>query len=171
MLGPGQRSNLVGTETFTTAHFEYEVAVWGQGKSTTDIMAFLQDGVIAIEAKAREPFDNEVHVWIDKERGNNPRSPEHSRSVIRRYADAFGVSFEELLPIGYQLLHRSLAAVLTESRYSFRQAWMIVQSFAPMTCPEHVRNRSDFDRYMSLVGPLPVLNHMPVRLAWLDQAP
>src|SRR6266700_1248197 len=142
MLGPGQRSNLVGTETFTTAHFEYEVAVWGQGKSTTDIMAFLQDGVIAIEAKAREPFDNEVHV-----------------------------SFEELLPIGYQLLHRSLAAVLTESRYSFRQAWMIVQSFAPMTCPEHVRNRSDFDRYMSLVGPLPVLNHMPVRLAWLDQAP
>src|SRR5215208_4696636 len=61
---PQQIPELVGTDVITIAHFEYEVSVWGGGKSTTDILAFLPDGVIAIEAKARESFDDEVRTWI-----------------------------------------------------------------------------------------------------------
>jgi hypothetical protein len=166
---PRSIANLVGTDIFETAHFEYPVKVWGGGTSMTDIMAFISDDLIAYEGKARESFDEEVHNWIYKEAAKNPRSPPHKLRVIGQYAKAFGVRTDDLTGLRYQLLHRTLAAALVARQYRRRKAWMIVQSFAPLKCDEHARNRADFDRYAALVGAAPVLEGIPVRLAWVDE--
>ena len=124
-------ANVVGSVDLVSAHFEYGVSVYGGGISMTDVMAFTEDAVIAVEAKAREPFDSLVLDWIDEEQARNPRSPPHRCQVVADYAQAFGVRFSALLPLRYQLLHRTLSAALTARERSNR-AWMIVQSFAPL---------------------------------------
>jgi hypothetical protein len=45
---------------------------------------------------------------------------------------------------------------------------MIVQSFAPPDCKEHAVNRSDFNRFVAVVGTSPMFEGTPVRLAWVD---
>jgi hypothetical protein len=46
---------------------------------------------------------------------------------------------------------------------------MIVQSSAPLGCDEYEHNRADFHRYTAIVGKVPVLQNIPVRLAWVDE--
>ena len=164
---PDRIVGITGAHVLTAAHFEYEVVVWGGGKSTSDIMAFVPEGVIAVEAKARESFDHEVHAW--EKAGTNERSRANRSSVIDRYAEALSISREALLPIRYQLLHRTLSAALTARKYGLKQAWMVVQSFAPLDCDERHRNRADFERYLALVGTAPLLMGIPVQLAWIDE--
>jgi Domain of unknown function (DUF6946) len=135
----------------------------------TDVMAFIPDGVIAVEAKARECLDNEIRVWVYEEERKNPRSPPYRLAVVDRYARALGVRKEELLSLRYQLLHRTLAAALVARQSARKQAWMVLQSFAPAGCEEHVRNRGDFDRYVATVGTAPVFEGVAVRLAWIDE--
>jgi hypothetical protein len=130
-------------------------------------MAFVPEGVIAVEAKARESFDHEVHAW--EKAATNERSRVNRSSVIDRYAEALSIPREALLPIRYQLLHRTLSAALTARKYGLKQAWMVVQSFAPLNCNEHRRNRDDFDRYLALVGAAPILMDISVRVAWIDE--
>ena len=167
---PPTLAGLVGSDTLITAHFEYETPVWGGGSSVTDIMAFVPDSVIAVEAKAREPFDQKVSDWIERERCRNPRSPKNRREAIDRYARSLRVDSQMLLGIRYQLLHRTLSAALTARRVGATRAWMIVQSFSPLGCDEHVRNEGDYDRYLGLVGNAPILEDVIVRLAWVDEA-
>jgi len=160
---------LVGTDILETAHFEYEITVWGRGTSMTDIMAFAPEHPLAIEAKAREAFDDEVRNWVYKEEAENPRSPPHRLRVIDKYAEAFGASADALMELRYQLLHRTRAAALMARQCRRKSAWMIVHSFAPLECEEHARNRADFNRYVSLVGETPAFKGVPVRLAWVDE--
>jgi hypothetical protein len=168
---PASIAAIVRSDGLTRAHFEYPVAVWGGGISMTDVRAFVPSGVIAVEGKAREPFDETVHEWIVREKGINERSPDHRRNVADQYATAFCLADGKLLlDIRYQLLHRTLSAAKTARKIGAKQAWMVIQSFAPMSCPEHVRNRGDFDRYIALVGSAPVLEGVPVRLAWAQEA-
>jgi len=167
---PLRIAELVGNDTLETAHFEYGEKVWGGGTSMTDIMAFIPDSVIAVEAKYRESFDDEVRNWIYKEAAKNLRSPPHRLGVIGQYGRALGVPAEALLVLRYQLLHRTLASARVARQRGRSRAWMIVHSFAPSQCEEHARNRADFDRYVSLIGTTPVLEGIPVRLAWSDEA-
>ena len=166
---PLRIAELVGAESLEAVHFEYGNSVWGGGTSMTDIMAFIPDAVIAVEAKAREALDEEVRNWIYKDAAKNPRSPPHRRRVVVQYGSALGVNADALLDVRYQLLHRTLAAARVARQHRRSRAWMIVHSFAPLQCEEHARNRADFDRYVSLVGNTPVLEGIPVRLAWIDE--
>jgi hypothetical protein len=166
---PSSLAKLVGSDLLQAAYFEYCVNVWGGGLSMTDVMAFIPDGLIAVEAKARETFDDHVQAWIDKKARENPRSPPHRRGVIDRYSRAFGINRDALLDLRYQLLQRTLAAALTAKQFGRRSTWMLVQSFAPLSCDEHARNRADFDRYAATVGEAPVLEGIPVRLGWVDE--
>jgi Domain of unknown function (DUF6946) len=166
---PASVATLVGADDLERAHFEYRVIVWGRGRSMTDVMAFVPDGVLALEAKARESLDNEIRIWVYEEERKNPRSPPYRLAVVDRYARALGVRKDELLSLRYQLLHRTLAAALVARRSARKQAWMVVQSFAPPGCVEHGRNRGDFDRYVGTVGTAPVLEGVAVRLAWIDE--
>src|SRR5262249_3728809 len=143
---PPSIANVIGTDELIAAHFEYPTKVWGGGTAMTDIMAFVPKGVIAVEAKVNEPFDDLVSAWIFREEKNNAQSPPHRTRVIQRYAKAFGVNSERLLNIRYQLLQRTLCAALTAQSQGRSQAWMIVQSFASGLGDGHLINRSDFER-------------------------
>jgi len=168
---PPSIASIVGSDRLNSAHFEYPTAVWGGGISMSDVMAFVPSGVIAVEGKAREPFGEEVRVWIDEEKDTNPRSPDHRLQVIKRYARAFGTGTEQpLLSLRYQLLHRTLSAALTARITEAERAWMIVQSFAPTDSTEHMQNRGDFDRYTEVVGGMPVLEGVKVGIAWAQEA-
>lgn len=166
---PLRIAEVIGGDDLETAHFEYGLKVWGGGTSMTDIMAFIPDAVIAVEAKALESLDEQVCCWMYKGAPRNPRSAVHRQHVIARYAKSFGVSTDALLPVRYQLLHRTLMAARVALQHNRSRAWMIVHSFAPLDCEEHGRNRADFDRYVSLIGTAPVLEGITVRLAWVDE--
>jgi hypothetical protein len=161
-------ADIVGSKELNSAHFEFPTPVWGGGIAMTDIMAFLPNGVIAVEAKVNERFDDLISIWINKEAVKNPRSPPHREDVINRYAKVFCVERERLSNIRYQLLQRTLCAALTAGAQRLSQSWMIVQSFAPVDSDGHRNNRTDFDRFRALVGPAPNIEGVRVEIAWTD---
>ena len=163
---PGSLAEIVGSNDLNTAHLEYPTKVWGGGMAMTDVMAFIPDGVIAVEAKVEEPFDDVVSNWIEREAGRNPRSPPHRWKAIRRYAEALKVDAETLLGIRYQLLQRTLCASIVAKARGLPGAWMIVQHFFRGTAIDEVMNRSDFEAFVELVGQEPVIQGVRVRLAW-----
>ena len=135
----------------------------------TDVMAFTVDTVIAVEAKACEPFGSVVWDWIDEDQAANANSPPHRCKVIAQYAQALGVRFKNLLPLRYQLFHRTLSAALTARKMDRQRASMVVQSFGPLDSDEHNQNRLGFERFVAVVGETPILEKLPVRLAWVDE--
>jgi len=163
---PRSLAEIVGSNDLNAAHLEYPTRVWGGGTAMTDVMAFIPDGVIAVEAKVEEPFDDVVSDWIEREAGRNPRSPPHRRKAIRRYAEALKVDADSLLGIRYQLLQRTLCASIVAGARGLSGAWMIVQHFPRGTAGEKVTNRSDFEAFVELVGKVPVIQGVRVRLAW-----
>ena len=167
---PSTIGAVIGNSEFNSAHFEFPTKVWGGGTAMTDVMVFLPDGVIAIEAKVNEPFDNLVSDWIEKEAHKNPNSPPHRRNVIEQYSVAFGVESQRLSKIRYQLLQRTLCAALTARSVGQARSWMIVQSFAPTDSEGHRRNQGDFARFLDLVGNAPMIEGIRVQIAWTDNA-
>jgi hypothetical protein len=161
---------IVGDKELNSAHFEFPTKVWGGGTAISDVMAFLPNGVIAVEAKVNEPFDNHVSIWIDTKKQGNPRSPDHRKGVIRKYAKAFGVAYESLLNIRYQLLQRTLCAAITANDKGLSKAWMIVQHFGNASGNGDRTNLSDFNRFVALVGSVPVIEGMPVQIAWTEDS-
>lgn len=169
---PPSISHVVGSNELIAAHFEFPKKVWGGGTSMTDIMAFVPAGVVAVEAKVDEPFGDLVSTWIFEEEKEKPRSPPHRTRVIQRYAKAFNVRSVHLLGIRYQLLHRTLCAVLTAKARATSQAWMMVQAFPSPTGEDgHLANRSDFDRFIALVGNAPIIEGVQVQIAWVSENP
>jgi hypothetical protein len=172
---PPRIAEVVGSTELVSAHFEYETQVWGGGTAMTDVMAFLPAGVIAVEAKRNEPFDDLVSSWIYKranpEHANyKPASPPRRKAVIERYANDLGVSTDQLMGIRYQLLQRTLSASKTASTRGLSDCWMIVQSFASKDDDGYLTNRTDFDQYVALVGNAPVLDGIHVKLAWVSES-
>ena len=167
---PASVADLLGDGRLLSGHFEYSVPVWGGGGSETDLMAFTPRAVLALEAKTDEPLDDVLRVWIEKLALRNPRSPPHRRAVALRYAEAFRVPLEALLGIRYQLLHRTLSAARTAEAAHAAESWMLVQSFPTIgRQPRCSTQRADFDRFVELVGPAPVIEGRAVRLAWIDE--
>ena len=68
---PSEIAGIVGNDSFNRAHFEYPTAVWSGGIAMTDVMAFVPSGVIAVEAKVDEVFDDLVSVSIMREAARN----------------------------------------------------------------------------------------------------
>ena len=81
---PKKIGKIIGDDTLVSAHFEYPTQVWGGGKAMTDIMAFVPDGVIAVEAKVDEPFDDLASAWIFKEETTRPSSPPNRTATIQK---------------------------------------------------------------------------------------
>jgi hypothetical protein len=106
---PASIAAVVGSNDLNFAHFEFPTKVWGGGTEMTDVMAFIPNSVIAVEAKVDEPFDD-VSVWIDREAKRNPRSLPPRRKVTQRYAKALMIDPESLLGIRSYLLQRVLCA-------------------------------------------------------------
>ena len=163
---PPSIAAIVGSNELNAAHFEYPTQVWGGGTAMTDIMAFIPSGLIAVEAKVDEPFDDLVSVWIEREAVRNPRSQPHRQKAIERYAAALKVEPENLLEIRYQLLQRTLCASIVARVRALSEAWMIVQHFPRGGASDKVTNRLDFDAFVALVGKSPVIEGVRVQLDW-----
>src|SRR3974377_919993 len=96
---PSTIAAVIGGNELNSAHFEYPTTVWGGGTAMTDIMAFLPNGVVAVEAKLNEPFDVIVSDWIDK-KAAPIAGPRFSRMPAGPVASTFASLPRRRAPIG-----------------------------------------------------------------------
>jgi hypothetical protein len=121
---------LASCETYAScrlveAFFEREVDLGTQGHpSQTDVLALVQladgYGAIAVEGKAREPFGPLVSEWND-----SPGKQERLTDLRLQ----LGLDASNVGELSYQLLHRTVSALLEARRYGTREALMLVHSF------------------------------------------
>lgn len=106
--------------------FEREVDLGTRGRpSQTDLLVLVELlgdglGVIAVEGKAREPFGRRVSEWNDGA-GKQSRLDDLCRR-LGLHATAVG-------HLRYQLLHRTVSALIEARRYGAWDALMLVHSF------------------------------------------
>ena len=148
---------------------ERRVPLPGRGKaSQTDLFVLAKSGddlvSIAVEGKVAEPFDDLVSEWLvrpsasaeDEERGAAldeapDQAPGPSAGKLRRLAylcQMLGIDEEAVRPLRYQLLHRTVSALIEAERFNARHALMLVHSFSPTD--------DWFDDYRSFAGLLGV---------------
>lgn len=150
--------------------FEREVELGTRGRpSQTDLLALVGVaagyGVIAVEGKAREPFGQIVSDWNDSD-GKQTRLED---LCSRLQLDPASVG-----NLRYQLLHRTVSAILEAHRYGATEALMLVHSFD--------KNNSSLDDYRAFASQLGVadasrnaitdaktLGSINLRLGWVAE--
>jgi hypothetical protein len=124
---------------------EWEVALpGGTRNSQTDIMAFTRNDrglvILAVEAKVDEPFGPTVG---EKRKGASKGQQERLAYLEKE----LGCDKPMDDSIRYQLLHRTVSALLTARSFHASVAVMLVQSFSPES-----RWREDFDAFAATVS-------------------
>ncbi len=124
---------------------EYQVALPGGSRpSQNDLFVLARTGdnrlaVIMVEGKVNEPFGPTLGEWLQNA----------SPGKMKRLAflcDQLEISPQHIPPtIRYQLLHRTVSAVLMARRFTARYAMMIVHSFSQ----EH-RWLEDYEAFLEL---------------------
>ena len=117
-----------------------------QGRpSQTDLLALItaRDGlaVLAIEGKVDEPFGQSVQDWL------GPDRPETKLRRLEGLCDALGLRSKPVGDLRYQLLHRTVAAILEARRFRTPSAVLLIQSFCPNTT-----GFADFRRFAERLG-------------------
>jgi hypothetical protein len=131
-------------------------------------------GIIAVEGKADEPFDDLVEKWlrISPSQGKERR--------LKSLCKMLGLDERRALELRYQLLHRTAAAIIEAKRFRCPDAFVLVHHFTPSPnadCP----NFDDFSKFASAIG-VPVvsrntaserihLSDVNVRFGWVDDVP
>lgn len=152
-------------------YFERQVDLQTPGRpSQTDLLALVQladdrHGVIAVEGKAKEPFGQLVSEWND-----GPGKQRRLDDLCAR----LGLNAKATSDLRYQLLHRTVAALLEAERYGAREAMMLVHSFDD--------DDTSFDDYEAFAQRLRLtsagtnevtnaktLGDVTLRLAWVKQ--
>lgn len=104
----------------------------GREPSHTDVMAVVAVGnrlsVVAVEAKVDEPFGPFVHEWLDAGKANSDAGAGRSARLDHLCA-LLELPRASALPLRYQLLHRTVSALIEARRYRTTLAAMVVQSF------------------------------------------
>jgi hypothetical protein len=90
-------------------------------KATTDELVS-----IAVEGKVAEPFGPTVLEWLDAE-ASGPSSGKLERLAF--LCPILRISEDEAQPIRYQLIHRTVSALVEAERFNSRLALMLVHSF------------------------------------------
>lgn len=114
-----------------------------RGPSQTDLLALLglngRMAVMAVEGKAAESFGDTVEVRIAR----GGKVLDRVNGLCR----TLGPSLDAVLGRGYQLLHRSVAAVRAAQRYRTREAVFLVHAFGPAKA-----SRADYSAFLGLFG-------------------
>ena len=110
---------------------EHQVTLEGGGHaSQTDLWALVDAPVgvtsVAIEAKAGEGFDKLVPDWLA---GVPSKSGKPAR--LRQFCDILCIEEGQAHTCRYQLLHRTVAAILEAHRFRLQRALLFIQSFIP----------------------------------------
>lgn len=134
---------------FIEGFFEREVELGTKGRpSQTDLLALVQlndgYGVIAVEGKAREPFGELVSKWND--------SP-GKQTRLEGLCEQLGLDVSAVGDLYYQLLHRTVSALIEARRYGASEALMLVHSFDP--------GDSSLDAYQAFATALGLTNAVP----------
>lgn len=93
---------------------------------------------ITVEGKALESFGDLVSVW--------KTSPGKEKRLIF-LCNVLGLQQSQVLDIGYQLIHRTVSALLEAKRFTATNALMLVHSFK-----ENAESLKDFQKFASLFG-------------------
>jgi hypothetical protein len=108
------------------------------GPSMTDIMGYARNGagepvILAVEGKATEPFGLPVRAWLrgDVAVPSADAVPRPTRvQRLRFLAERLGLTVDPDSPLRYQLLHRTVSAVLEGTLAGASAAVLLVHSFA-----------------------------------------
>jgi hypothetical protein len=129
------------------ATFEKQTAIddLPRGHSQTDVLAIVRTSnglaVLGIEAKVNEPFGPPVSEWND-----------YSPSKLRRLAslvEKLKLRSAHTGLLRYQLLHRTVAAIIEAEKEQAADALMIVQSFSPIDVKTGF---DDFSKFSAELG-------------------
>ena len=124
---------------------EYKVPLRGRGRqSQNDIFVLAKTGKdlisIVIEGKVNEGFDDFVSDWL---KSASPNKIERFRFLYEQ----FGFNEDDVQGIRYQLLHRTVSALLQAKNFNASIALMLVHSFS-----EKLDGFTDYSKFASLFG-------------------
>lgn len=104
--------------------------VWALGEAASGLVS------IAVEGKVSEPFGPTVGEWFEKKTTGKEQR-------LRFLCDELGLAYPPPMDVRYQLLHRTVSAILEAKRFRTDQAAMVVHSFS--------RTNEWFDDYRSFL--------------------
>jgi Domain of unknown function (DUF6946) len=144
---------------------EHRVPLPGQGKaSQTDLFVLARSGgelvAITVEGKVSEPFDVPVSEWLlrdnrakkpsDGQAGEPRPARGPSAGKLKRLAylrQILAISEADAPALRYQLLHRTVSALIEAERFNARHALMLVHSFSQTN-----KWFDDYQRFGELLG-------------------
>lgn len=128
----------------------------GRRASQTDlfVLARANDGLaaIAVEGKVAEPFGPLVREWIAATPSSVEGEPDIPPSEGKRERLAFlssnlGLSVTDVADVRYQLVHRTVSALIEARRFAARHAVMLVHSFG-----ERDQSFVDYERFAAMLS-------------------
>lgn len=128
----------------------------GRRASQTDlfVLARAHDGLaaIAVEGKVAEPFGPLVRDWIAPTPSSIEGEPDIAPSEGKRERLTFlcsrlGLAADDIADARYQLVHRSVSALIEARRFAARYAVMLVHSFS-----ERDDSFADYERFAAMLG-------------------
>jgi hypothetical protein len=130
---------------------EYKVSLPGGDTASQSDLLVLSRGnsqlvVIAVEGKVDEAFDMVVGKWRKHPTRGNPER----LAFLLGELELKGKNVDSLR---YQLLHRTVSALITARRFAARNALMLVHSFSP----EH-KWFEDYSKFVEALGGRPSLD-------------
>lgn len=100
----------------------------GRRPSQNDVFVLAKSGTdllsITVEGKVREPFGDLVAGWL----GDSPSDGKTTR--LQFLVETLGIDATSVMDIRYQLLHRTVSALLEADTYNAPHALMLVHSFS-----------------------------------------
>jgi hypothetical protein len=107
---------------------EHKVSLPGGGRPSQNdlfVLAKSHDQLIsiAVEGKVSEPFGDVVSKWLE-----NPSEGRKKR--LEFLCTELGLEIDDISNIRYQLLHRTVSAILEAKRFNAQNALMLVHSFS-----------------------------------------
>lgn len=118
------------------------------------VLARAKDGLaaIAVEGKVAEPFGPFVREWIAPTPSSVEGEPDVAPSEGKRERLAFlssnlGLAADDVADARYQLVHRSVSALIEARRFAARHAVMLVHSFS-----ERDDSFADYERFAAMLG-------------------
>jgi len=121
----------------------------GSRASQTDLWALLRTSErlvsLSVEGKAAESFGELTTAWL------NVPKPDGRFERLRFLCEQLGLPETEVMSLRYQLLHRTVAALLEATEWHADAAVMLVQHFAPTGAPP-AASWQDFVNFASALG-------------------
>jgi len=126
---------------------EYKVPLpGGKRESQNDIYVIAKSNnnliSIMIEGKVSEPFDKPVSSWISNSSENSGK-----QDRLKFLLNKLNLDLAQVQQIRYQLLHRTVSAIMEAQRIGAKNALMLVHSFSQTS-----KWFNDFARFIRLFG-------------------